>query len=81
MQVSGLQKGRKVQVQVKRGPGRPRRGEGTEHIDLTLSKEVIAFLRAMPSGERSQFVDQWMKQHPEYKRIDSGKETTCEPHL
>ncbi len=47
---------------VKLGVGRPRRGEGTEHIDLTLSKEIIAFLRSIPTGDRSKFVNNLLKQ-------------------
>ena len=65
--------------QEKRGPGRPRRGEGTGHIDLTLSKEVITFLRSMPAGKRSRFVDEWIKQHPEYMRmLEIEKEHTAQ---
>jgi hypothetical protein len=55
-----------MQGQEKRGPGRPRKGEGTEHLDLTLSVEVITFLRTMTSGDRSNFVDRWIKQHPSF---------------
>lgn len=52
--------------QAKRGAGRPPIGKGTERIDLTLSKEVVTFLRSMPSGERSAFVDKWIKENPNY---------------
>jgi len=61
-----------VEQQAKRGPGRPPGGKGTERIDLTLSKEVAAFLRSMPSGERSAFVDKWIKQNPNYEVWKQG---------
>lgn len=49
--------------EVKRGVGRPPKGKGTRHIDLTLSIEVVAFLRSLPLGVRSDFVDVCIKQH------------------
>lgn len=51
--------------QEKRGVGRP--SQGKVHIDLTLSEEVVRVLREMPAGKRSQFVDEWLRQHPQIK--------------
>ena len=51
--------------QAKRGPGRP--PQGKVHIDLTLSAEVAKILREMPAGERSKFVDGWLREHPDIK--------------
>ena len=52
-----------MQEQMKRGPGRP--PQGKVHIDLTLSAEVVSVLRKMPAGQRSKFVDDWLRQHPQ----------------
>lgn len=53
--------------QTKRGPGRPRTGRGREAVTLTLTREVAEFLNALPAGERSKFVDDWLREHPEIK--------------
>lgn len=47
-----------------KGPGRP--SQGKMHIDMTLSKDVIEFLRSMRPGDRSRFVENWIKQHSGY---------------
>lgn len=37
--------------QAKRGPGRPRKGGKRQHIDLTLSAEIIDWLGAKKSAD------------------------------
>lgn len=58
----------KEQQPAKRGPGRPRRGQGSQHVDLTLSREVIAALEQV-AANKSQFVDDWLRQHLDIARI------------
>lgn len=54
--------------QQKRGRGRPpMTGTPRQHIDLTLGTSVIDFLKSMPAGMRSQFVDKAVMQTPEYQ--------------
>ena len=55
--------------QQKRGPGRPRVGSGSEHIDLTLPHEMVGFLRSMPAGQRSKFVRESIEQNVRYKPL------------
>lgn len=52
--------------ELKRGPGRPPQGKTKVHIDMTLSIDVVDFLRSMKSGVRSKFVEDCIKQHPQY---------------
>lgn len=57
----------------KRQPGREKRTPlGTQHVDITLSREVIVALhdikKESDQGESiSQFIDNWLRQHPRVK--------------
>lgn len=55
-----------MQEQAKRGPGRPARGRGTRHVEVTLSLDVIEFLAAKkeqdPTFSKSAYVDQAVRE-------------------
>ncbi len=57
--------------------GRPRQGKGRkQHIDLTLSQDIIDFIDwAKSSAEsRSSFVESWLKSYPLYSQwVEKGK--------
>jgi hypothetical protein len=55
--------------ETKRGRGRPPTGKIVVHVDLTLSRDVAAALKSLPSGERSRLVDEWLREHPVLKEI------------
>jgi hypothetical protein len=57
-----------------RGPGRP--SQGKIHIDLTLSKQVVQALKAMPAGERSKFVEEVLLSHPHIQRLMQQQESS-----
>jgi hypothetical protein len=57
----------------KRGRGRPSGGKSKVHIDMTFDMDVADFLRSMKSGVRSKFVEDYIKQHPQYVEWRSKK--------
>jgi hypothetical protein len=44
--------------------GRPRRGKGTRHVDLTLTIEVIEALESITTN-KSRFIDDLLRQEPQ----------------
>lgn len=58
--------------EAKRGPGRPKTGKKKRHADMTLSISVLDVLDQFAKEaetrkeffNKSQFVDDWLKQHP-----------------
>lgn len=43
--------------------GRPSLDKATRAY--TIDREIAAFLDSLPEGERSKFVNDWFRQHPE----------------
>jgi hypothetical protein len=52
--------------------GRPSQNKHIRHY--TLDEEVTDYIDSLPDGDRSKFVNNWLKQHPEIKR--RGEKTT-----
>lgn len=50
----------------KRGPGRPTRGRGTQHIEATITLDVIEFLASEkernPKFSKSAYIDQAVRE-------------------